>query len=126
MRRLFPRSIGGRMLALSAGATLLALALAGFFMTGILERFVTLGIDQRLDAQISLLASSVDEGGRIDQARLARLEGILDAGRGWRWRIDAPRQSLGADDFPKVDHRPDEREHDDHRRPQNPRPSTLR
>lgn len=122
MTPILPRSIGGRMLALSASATLLALAISGVFMTGVLERFVTLGIDQRLDAQISLLASCVNQDGQIDRARLGQLDGVLDAGRGWRWRIEARGQIIGSEDFPELDPRPDDRGHDNHLRPPNPRP----
>lgn len=115
MTRLVPRSIAGRMLALSAGATVLALIIAGIFITGILERFVTQGVDQRLDAQISLLASTVGNDGGIDGARLDTLKGALNAGRGWQWRIDSPTGRYGSDDAPSLDPGPDSHRRDDRR-----------
>ena len=85
--RLIPRSIHGRMLGLSLLATLVALVVAGAAIAGVLQRFVTQGLDQRLDAELSLLAGAVDGDGRIDRARLTRLHGLLDAGPGWQWQI---------------------------------------
>ena len=91
MRRLLPRSLRARMLALSVGATLLALACAAWVMAGTLERFVTRGVDQRLDAQLAVLASAVSDDGTVDTARLRQRLAVLEDGPGWRWRIDGPR-----------------------------------
>ena len=102
---LVPRSIQGRMLALSAVTTLVALVLAGLFVAGVLARFVTQGIDRRLDAELALVASAVRSDGTIDRTRLVRLQGVLDAGPGWRWRIDAPTASLGSSDLPVIEDR---------------------
>jgi hypothetical protein len=55
------------MLVLSAVATLLALAIAGWTTAGVLGRFVTEGLDQRLDAQIAILATAVRDDGSIDR-----------------------------------------------------------
>ena len=101
-RRLLPTSIHGRMLALSVLATLIALAVAGAAIAGVLQRFVTQGLDQQLDAELSLLAGAVGEDGRIDRARLTRLRGLLDAGPEWRWRIAAPSGTIGSADFPAL------------------------
>lgn len=49
-------SLRARMVALSALATLAALAIAAWSIAGILSRFVTEGLDQRLDAQIAMMA----------------------------------------------------------------------
>jgi hypothetical protein len=43
------------MLALSAVAAVLALVIAAWSIAGILTRFVTEGLDQRLDAQIAVM-----------------------------------------------------------------------
>ena len=91
----WPRSIGGRLAALSALATIVALAIAGWAIAGVLERFVTRGIDQRLDAQIALLASTIGADGRIDAQRLRSHRGLLTMGRDWRWLIRTPRGTLG-------------------------------
>jgi len=100
--RLIPRSIHGRMLGLSLLATLVALAVAGAAIAGVLQRFVTQGLDQRLDAELSLLAGAVDGDGRIDRARLTRLRGLLDAGPGWQWQISGPVQTVTSAEFPAL------------------------
>ncbi|MEG8013139.1 hypothetical protein [Sphingomonas sp. 22R3R2A-7] len=104
--RLVPRSIHGRMLALSVLATLVALAVAGAAIAGVLQRFVTQGLDQRLDAELSLLAGAVGADGRIDRAKLTRLRGLLDAGPEWRWQIVAPTGAIGSDVLADLDRRP--------------------
>ncbi len=91
----WPRSIGGRLAALSALATVVALVVAGWAIAGVLERFVTRGIDQRLDAQIALLASTVGTDGRIDGRQVRTHRGLLTMGRNWRWLIRTPREVLG-------------------------------
>ncbi|MBN8848514.1 MAG: sensor histidine kinase [Sphingomonas sp.] len=94
------------MLALSAVATVVALVLAGWALTGVLERFVMQGLDRRLDAEVALLASAVDADGRIDRTRLEQRLGAFDNGPGWRWRIAAPGQTVGSADFPVLDDGP--------------------
>jgi signal transduction histidine kinase len=101
--RVAPRSIRGRMLWVAAIATLVALALAGAAMATLLGRFVVEGLDQRLDAEIALLASVVDDAGRVDRARLTKRLGALTAGPDWRWRIDGPDGTIGSADFPRLD-----------------------
>ncbi len=101
--RLVPHSIQGRMLLLSAVATAIALALAGLLIAGVLARFVTQGIDRRLDAELALIASAVGNDGSIDRPRLTRLQGALEAGPGWRWRIETPSARFGSDDMPVAD-----------------------
>lgn len=100
--RLIPRSIHGRMLGLSLLATLVALLVAGAAIAGVLQRFVTQGLDQRLDAELSLLAGAVGGDGRIDRARLTRLRGLLDAGPGRQWQISGPVQTVGSAEFPAL------------------------
>ncbi len=90
--RLMPRSIRGRLLALSAVATLLALIVAGVTIGGILERFVVHGADQRLDNEGFVLASLVTPAGGIDRARAAEIEAGFAAGD--VWRIDTPTGTL--------------------------------
>lgn len=106
--RLAPRSIHGRMLVLSATATLVALLLAGVIVAGILGRVVTQGIDRRLDAQLALIATAVGKDGRLDRARLRQVQGALDAGPGWRWRVEAPALALESEDFPQIEAGPPE------------------
>lgn len=88
------------MLVLSALATLVALAVAGLSIAGVLARFVTQGVDQRLDAELALIATAVRDDGTIDTARLHRMQDMLDAGPEWRWRIEAPGGRFGSADMP--------------------------
>ncbi len=122
--RLLPRSLHARMAALSAVAIAGALLLAGWTIAGVLERFVVAGLDRRLDAQIALLASSVDTDGTVDRARLRQRLGALEADRGWTWRIVTPDSMIGSTDFPALDQTPDpdERRHHPDRDIEEPRP----
>ncbi|KQU53132.1 histidine kinase [Sphingomonas sp. Leaf339] len=97
-----PRSMQGRLFALSLLATLVALLIAAWGIAGVLERFVIAGIDQRLDAEIALLASAVDGNGDIDRARIEARRGVLQSGGGWRWRIETPRGAMGSADLPTL------------------------
>lgn len=99
---MMPRTLYGRMLAISALATLLALAVAGAVIAGVLGRFVTEGLDRRLDAEVLLLASVVDDNGRVDRARLQERAAALEAGPDWRWRISGPDGVIGSQDFPAL------------------------
>lgn len=106
MRNVLRGSIQGRMLLLSAVAILAALGIAGWAIGGVLERVVTDGIDRRLDAEIALLASTVQRDGQIDRAMLAARAGALEAGRGWRWRIATPTGTIGSAEVPRLHARP--------------------
>ncbi|MHA6722394.1 sensor histidine kinase [Sphingomonas sp. RS2018] len=98
-----PRSIHGRMLALSALATVVALAIAGAAIWGVLAGFVAEGFDQRLDAEISLMASTVQRDGSVNRARLERLRPALEGRHGWRWRIAGPAGTVSSADFPDLE-----------------------
>lgn len=100
MTRWVPRSLQVRMLLVSAVATLLALVLAGAVMAGLLGRFVTEGLDRRLDAQLLVLASVVDGEGRVDRARLTQRVAAFGSDPGWQWRIKGPDGAIGAADVP--------------------------
>ncbi|WP_235513520.1 MULTISPECIES: sensor histidine kinase [unclassified Sphingomonas] len=91
-----PRSIHARMLALSVVTTLVALPVAGVAIGGVLERFVTHGVDERLADRLQLLGAVVRPDGSIDGALLAR-PGVEDGfARGGVWTIDAPGGALGS------------------------------
>lgn len=109
--RIVPRSLHARMLMLSVLASVMALLIAGWAIAGVLERFVTEGLDERLDAQVALLASTVDADGRVDRLRLTQGIGALQGGPGWRWRIVSPMGTIGSRDFPSLDPRPPRPEH---------------
>lgn len=87
--RLLPRSLYGRLLALSAIATLLALGVAGLGVGRVLEGFVTRSLDQRLDDKLFALGSVVRRDGSIDATRIALFERTRVADEDWR--VDAPR-----------------------------------
>lgn len=97
------RSLRARMLALSTAVTVVSLLLAGWIMAGVLERFVVQGVDQRLDAQLAVMTSALAPDGAVDSARLEARLGAMEAGPGWRWRIEGPGGSLGSADFPSLD-----------------------
>ncbi|MCP3736438.1 sensor histidine kinase [Sphingomonas sp. RP10(2022)] len=99
---MMPRSLQGRMLLLSAVAILAALGIAGWAIAGVLERVVTEGIDRRLDAEIALLASTIDGDGRVNRTLLAQRAGALEDAGGWRWRIVAPAGGVGSADWPAL------------------------
>ncbi|MBB5729590.1 sensor histidine kinase [Sphingomonas prati] len=88
--RVVPRSLVGRLLAISTVVTLAALLFAGFAIGGVLERFVMTGFDQRLDAQLSVLTRAVRADGTLDTGRVVDLPPFGEAGSGWFWRIDGP------------------------------------
>ncbi|MFC3671390.1 ATP-binding protein [Novosphingobium pokkalii] len=101
-----PRSLRARMLALSAIAAVLALVIAAWSIAGILTRFVTEGLDQRLDAQIAVMASAVRDDGTIDRARIDNQIGVMTLRPDWRWRIIGPDGEIGSSDFPTLDPAP--------------------
>lgn len=86
--RLVPRSLFGRLFASSLLATLAALVLAGVAIGGVMQRFVTAGIDGRLSDRVAALQSAVRADGTLDRTQLeqvsARIEGDAP------WRIDPP------------------------------------
>ncbi|QNE32398.1 HAMP domain-containing histidine kinase [Sphingomonas sp. NBWT7] len=103
--RLLPRSLFGRMFALSLLATLAALAVAGVVIGGVLERFVTGGIDARLGDRLIALESAVRADGTLDRARLSRLVARLPVGE--PWRIETAREVLGGNgDLVPIDRQP--------------------
>lgn len=101
-----PKSLRARMLALSAIAALAALVIAAWSIAGILTRFVTEGLDQRLDAQIAVMASAVRDDGTIDRARIDNQIGVMTLRPDWRWRIIGPDGEIGSSDFPMLDPAP--------------------
>lgn len=89
--RLAPRSLSGRLLAISTLTTIAALVFAAFSIGHVLERFVIRGLDQQLDAQVAMLSRALRSDGTLDQARIVNLPVFDHAGQGWGWRIDSPR-----------------------------------
>lgn len=88
--RVRPRSLFGRLLGIATLTTLAALAFTAFTIGNVLERFVTRGLDQQLDAQLNVLAQAVRPDGTLDQARAISLPAFEEGGSGWGWRVDGP------------------------------------
>lgn len=85
--RAWPQSLFGRLLGIAALSTLAALLFAGFTISGVLERFVMRGLDDRLDAQVMVLARAVKQDGTLDQQRTIDLPGFDEPDSGWQWQV---------------------------------------
>ena len=133
--RLLPRSLTGRLLATAGVAIAVALFFAALAIGQVLERFVMHGLDDRLDAQIAVVARSVAPDGTIDPALATDLPPYDRAGSGWAWQVIAPNRtlrsgSLGPADLPLPPdwNSPPREDHDAHRHhrpwhdPARPRP----
>lgn len=94
--KLLPRSLYGRLLVTALLATLAALAFAALAIGAVLDRFVMRGLDDRLDAQIAVLAQAVRPSGAIDRNRLVLAAPYDDARSGWGWRIDAGTRTIAS------------------------------
>ncbi|WP_419808541.1 sensor histidine kinase [Sphingomonas sp.] len=92
--RVLPRSIFGRLLALALLATAAALAVAGVAIGGVLERFVTHTLDDRLTDKLSALSGAVRKDGSLDPAYLARFDTL--SARDADWRVEAPGGTVGS------------------------------
>ncbi|MET0934967.1 MAG: HAMP domain-containing sensor histidine kinase, partial [Luteibacter sp.] len=88
--RLIPRSLSGRLLAISALTIIVALAFAAVAIGYVLERFVIHGLDQQLDAEVTMLARAVREDATLDPARVVDLPVFERTGQGWGWRVESP------------------------------------
>lgn len=88
--RVMPRSLFGRLLATAAIALLAALAFAAFSIGQVLERFVLDGLDDRLDAQIAIVARAVRPDGSLDAGKAIDLPPFDQRGSGWSWEVRAP------------------------------------
>ena len=116
---MMPRSLAGRLLVIAAVSTLAALLFAGFAIGHVLGRFVMTGLDQRLDAQVEVLARAVAPDGRVDRARAIVLPPFDVPDSGWTWRIDGPGGlAIVAEPGPPIAREPDGRRH--------PRPGYVR
>ena len=92
--RWLPRSLHGRLLALSLLATLAALGVAGVVIGGVLERFMTGALDERLADKLSVLGGAIRKDGSVDDAYVARFDTL--AARDAAWRIEAPAGVVGS------------------------------
>ncbi|WP_116090693.1 sensor histidine kinase [Sphingomonas crusticola] len=88
--RLMPRSLFGRLLGTAIVAVIAALAFAAFAIGNVLEHFVMRGLDDRLDAQIAIVARAVRPDGSVDPVRAIDLPPFDRPGSGWSWEIRAP------------------------------------
>ncbi|BCA64226.1 hypothetical protein HMP09_3460 [Sphingomonas sp. HMP9] len=78
------------MLAIAALSTGIALLFAGITIGHVLERFVTRGLDERLDAQVAVLARAVRPDGSLDRSRAIDLPEFGEPDSGWSWQVDGP------------------------------------
>lgn len=88
--RVWPQSLFGRLLAIAGLSTVVALVFAGVTIGHVLERFVMRGLDDRLDAQIAVIARAVRPDGTLDTARAIDLPGFDERGSGWIWQVESP------------------------------------
>ncbi|KQN03006.1 MULTISPECIES: sensor histidine kinase [Sphingomonas] len=88
--RIVPRSLFGRMLAIAALSTGIALLFAGVTIGHVLERFVTRGLDERLDAQVAVLARAVRPNGSLDRMRAIDLPEFGEPRSDWSWQVEGP------------------------------------
>ena len=88
--RIVPRSLFGRMLAIAAFSTGIALLFAGVTIGHVLERFVTRGLDERLDAQVAVLARAVRPDATLDRMRAIDLPEFGEPGSDWSWQVEGP------------------------------------
>ena len=85
--RLLPRSLTGRLMVTAAIAITIALLGAALAIGHVLERFVMHGLDDRLDAQIAVVARAVGPDGSLDPALATDLPPFDEAGSGWAWEV---------------------------------------
>lgn len=103
--RLLPRSLAGRLVMTALGATALALGFAALSIGHVLGRFVMHGLDERLDAQIQVVARAVGSDGTLHASRAVDVPPFDTSGSGWAWELIAPTgklrsNSLGPADLP--------------------------
>jgi len=134
--RLVPRSLYGRLLLASLIATAAALMFAAIAIGAVLERFVVQGLDQRLDAQITVLAAAIGTDGAIDRSRIVTLPADRhERGGGWwieqdgRFRIGSlPQDAITALADPAgraLERREHRHEHDEDRAEDARRPAPF-
>ncbi|MBC3941567.1 HAMP domain-containing sensor histidine kinase [Sphingomonas albertensis] len=88
--RLVPRSLFGRMLVIAGLSTGFALLFAGITIGNVLERFVMRGLDERLDAQVAVLARAVRPDATLDRTRAVDLPDFGLPGSDWSWQVEGP------------------------------------
>ncbi|SEM82600.1 Signal transduction histidine kinase [Sphingomonas gellani] len=88
--RMVPRSLAGRLLAISTLTTVAALVFAAFAIGHILERVVMRGLDQQLEAEATMLVRAIRPDGTLDRARVVDLPGFAKPGQGWGWQVTGP------------------------------------
>ncbi len=78
------------MLAIAALSTGFALLFAGITIGNVLERFVMRGLDERLDAQVAVLARAVRPDATLDRTRAVDLPEFGVPGSDWSWQVEGP------------------------------------
>lgn len=94
--QLIPQSIRGRLFLAALVFTGFALVFASLSIGEVLDRFIRRGLNERLDAQIALLARTIQPDGSIDRQMLGDIAPFTQTDFGWRWRIDTPRGTISS------------------------------
>ncbi|WP_239025919.1 sensor histidine kinase [Sphingomonas paeninsulae] len=92
--RVLPKSLSGRLLVTAAVTIVVALVLASLAIGHILERFVMNGLDERLDAQITLVSRAIGPDGTLDASRAIDIPPFDRPGSGWSWEVIGPASRL--------------------------------
>ncbi|MES3151545.1 sensor histidine kinase [Sphingomonas faeni] len=101
-RSLIPRSLFGRMLGIAAISTLFALVFAGVTIGHVLERFVMRGLDERLDAQVAVIARAVRPDATLDRTRAIDLPDFGEPGSDWSWHVEGPAGRIDSGSAPAL------------------------
>lgn len=101
--RLLPSSLAGRLVMTALAATTLALGFAGLSIGHVLGRFVMHGLDERLDAQIAVVARAVRPDGTLDAGRAVDVPPFDTPGSGWAWELVAPTRTLRSNSLGPAD-----------------------
>jgi len=96
----------GRMFGLSLLATLAALVVAGLAIGGVLERFVTGGIDARLGDRLIALESAIRPDGSLDRDQLVRVTARIPPDEPWRIEVTGVGLGGGGDLGPALAMKP--------------------
>jgi signal transduction histidine kinase len=92
--RLMPRSLFGRLLATAIVALIAALSFAALAIGNVLEHFVMRGLDDRLDAQVAVVARAVRPDGSIDATAAIDVPPFDQPNSGWSWEVRSPGGTL--------------------------------
>ncbi|QHL92011.1 sensor histidine kinase (plasmid) [Sphingomonas changnyeongensis] len=85
-------SLHARLILLAAATGIAILIFASIAISGVLERFVMVGVDQTLDTQIGVLERALEPDGSVAQDRILSLSNFDQRGSGWGWLVRGERR----------------------------------